>query len=52
MVRQRTDGRYEITGTIPESLKEDVEDAKANNPELNDARLIRQGLRRELENHL
>ena len=49
VVHERPDGRYAVTSTVDEQLKEQIEEAVEANPELSEARLVRQGIRRELQ---
>lgn len=49
MVHNRPDGRQAVTATVPEKLAREVEEAVNSDPELTEARLVREGLRRELQ---
>ena len=50
MVRQRPDGRFESAVTMDEQLKDRLENAVDNDPEASEAELLREGLRKELQN--
>jgi Arc/MetJ-type ribon-helix-helix transcriptional regulator len=49
MVRERPDGRFELTAIMPEQLANQVKETVENDPEMNDSRLVREALRRELQ---
>jgi len=47
--KRKQDGLYMIQAGISAQLAEQVEEAVENDPELSESQLVRQGLRRELQ---